>query len=98
MPKWVYPLAFVFLLFVIYNDPTGAGNMAHAFADFVGRLVSALGEFFSGLFNADGNVPTDAGTGAGVDLSVQVQPQITVPSAPTTDIYVHGHQHGIVGG
>ncbi len=96
MPKWVYPLAFVFLLFVIYNDPTGAGNMAHAFADFVGRLISALGEFFSGLFGADGSTSTTAGSG--VDLSVQVQPQVTVPTSPTTDLYVHGHSHGIVGG
>lgn len=96
MPKWVYPLAFVFLIFVIYNDPTGAGNMAHAFADFVGRLISALGEFFSGLFGADGATSTTAGAGAGAGLTVQ--PQVTVPSAPTTDLFVHGHHHGITGG
>ena len=98
MPKWVYPLAFVFLLFVIYNDPTGAGTMANAFADFVGRLVSALGEFFSGLFGSDGGSSTTAGTQTGNGLTVQPQPQVTVPSAPTTDIYGHGHHHGITGG
>ncbi len=94
MPKWVYPLAFVFLIFVIYNDPTGAGTMAHAFADFVGRLISALGEFFSGLFGGDTTAPTTAGNG--VDL--QIQPQVSVPASPTTDVYVHGHHHGITGG
>ena len=94
MPKWVYPLAFVFLIFVIYNDPTGAGSMAHAFADFVGRLISALGEFFSGLFGSDGATSTSAGTGA----SLTIQPHVTVPTAPTTDVFVDGHYHGITGG
>ncbi len=94
MPKWVYPLAFVFLIFVIYNDPTGAGTMAHAFADFVGRLISALGEFFSGLFGSDATATTSAGSPG--DLTIQ--PQVTVPSSPTTDVFVHGHHHGITGG
>lgn len=94
MPKWVYPLAFVFLIFVIYNDPAGAGSMAHAFADFVGRLISALGEFFSGLFGSDGGASTTAESSS----SLNIQPQVTVPSAPTTDIYVHGHYHGITDG
>ncbi len=96
MPKWVYPLAFVFLLFVIYNDPTGAGSMAAAFADFVGRLISALGEFFSGLFSADGSTSTSTSAGTGANLTIR--PQVTVPTSPTTDLYVHGHQHGITGG
>lgn len=94
MPKWVYPLAFVFLIFVIYNDPAGAGTMAAAFADFVGRLVSALGEFFSGLFGSD----VTSSTNAGSNTNLTIQPEVTVPSAPTTDIYVHGHEHGITGG
>lgn len=94
MPKWVYPLAFVFLIFVIYNDPAGAGSMANAFADFVGRLVSALGEFFSGLFGADATTSTTAGA----NPNLSIQPQVTVPTAPTTDLYVHGHEHGITGG
>lgn len=94
MPRWVYPLASLFLLFVIFNDPTGAGNMAAAFADFVGQLLRALGEFFSGLF---GNGDTSSTmTGSSVDLTIH--PQVTVPSAPTTDLYVHGHHHGVTGG
>lgn len=94
IPRWVYVLAFVFLIFVIYNDPAGAGSMAHAFADFVGRLVSALGEFFSGLFGSDGGSSTSASNSS--DLTVQ--PQVTVPSAPTTDYFIHGHEHGITDG
>lgn len=95
MPRWVYPLASLFLLFVIFNDPTGAGNMAAAFADFLGQLLSALGEFFSGLFgNSSGSGSTT--TGGGSDLTIH--PQVTVPSAPTTDVYVHGHHHGVTGG
>lgn len=33
MPKWVYPLAFAFLLYVIYSDAGNAGQMANGFAD-----------------------------------------------------------------
>ncbi len=94
IPGWVYGLAFVFLIFVIYNDPAGAGSMAHAFADFVGRLISALGEFFSGLFGSDGGSSTSASDSS----NLTIQPQVTVPSAPTTDLYVHGHHHGITDG
>ena len=96
MPRWVYPLAFVFLLFVIYNDPTGAGSMAHAFADFVGRLISALGEFFSGLFGGGDQASyTDPGA---ISPTLSLQPRVTVPGSPTTDLLLHGHEHGYTGG
>ena len=94
MPKWVYPLAFVFLLFVIYNDPAGAGTMAAAFADFVGRLISALGEFFSGLFG--GNEANVTNT-SGASPTLNVDPSVTVPASPTTDAFGHGHTHGYDG-
>jgi len=98
MPKWVYPLAFVFLLFVIYTDPTGAGAMAHAFADFVGRLISALGQFFSGLFGGAANTTS---TSTGLDPSLTTPalstPIITAPGSPTTDVFSHGHTHGYGG-
>jgi hypothetical protein len=99
MPKWVYPLAFVFLIFVIYNDPVGAGSMAHAFADFVGRLISALGEFFSGLFGgtvADGS-STSNGIAPTLSTPALTGSAVTVPSSPTTDAFSHGHTHGYGG-
>ncbi len=95
MPKWVFPLAFIFLLFVIYTDPAGAGSMAHAFADFVGRLISALGQFFSGLFG--GTVAEGGSTSAGLNAPALSAPDVTVPSSPTTDVFSHGHSHGYGG-
>ena len=98
MPKWVYPLAFVFLLFVIYNDPAGAGSMAHAFADFVGRLISALGQFFSGLFGgAAGSTTSTSGADPTLSIPALTRPSVTVPSSPTTDVFSHGHTHGYGG-
>jgi len=98
MPKWVYPLAFVFLLFVIYNDPAGAGSMANAFVDFVGRLISALGEFFSGLFGgATDSTTSTSGANPSLNAPALTGPSVTVPSAPTTDVFSHGHTHGYGG-
>jgi len=94
MPKWVYPLAFVFLLFVIYNDPAGAGSMANAFVDFVGRLISALGEFFSGLFGgAADSTSNSSGANPSLNTPALSSPSVTVPSSPTTDAFSHGHTH-----
>ena len=60
MPKWVYPLAFVFLLFFIFNDSAGAGDQANAFAGFVGRFLSAIGDFLNGLFGETGTTGGDS--------------------------------------
>ncbi len=50
MPKWVYPLAFLFVLFLIFTEPTGASNAASGFADFAVTLLGSVGEFLTGLF------------------------------------------------
>lgn len=88
MPKWVYPLAFVFLIFLIYNDPTGAGQMANSFTHFVSQLLSAVGEFLSGLFG-DVNNASGATSGTSVTLSGGG----SVGTTPTTDALLHGHTH-----
>lgn len=54
MPKWLYPLAFAFVLFLIYSDATGAGNTAGEFAGFIVDMLSAVGEFLTGLFEGAG--------------------------------------------
>ena len=88
MPKWVYPLAFVFLIFLIYTDPTGAGQIANAFIEFLSTLLSALGEFLSGLFGDVDNA-TRTNTGSGITLS----PNASYRATPTTDVFQHGHTH-----
>lgn len=86
MPKWVYPLAFVFLIFLIYTDPAGAGQIANAFVEFLSNLLSALGEFLSGLF---GEVESTSQTRSGVTVS----PGARTGTTPTTDVLLHGHTH-----
>jgi hypothetical protein len=86
MPKWVYPLAFVFLIFLIYTDPTGAGQIANAFIEFLSTLLSALGEFLSGLF---GDVDSTSQTRSGITVS----PNLSTRGTPTTDVFQHGHTH-----
>jgi hypothetical protein len=90
MPKWVYPLSFLFLLFVIYNDPAGAGNMAHAFAEFVGAIISTFGEFLSGLFgDSQTNVQSTAELQSNTNLNVEVNPDVRVHP----DVGVHPNVH-----
>lgn len=63
MPKWVYPLAFAFVIFLIFNDASGAGDMAGRFAGFIVDLLGAIGEFLTGLFEgAGGNTGNTANT------------------------------------
>lgn len=77
MPKWVYPLAFLFVLFLIYNEPTSAGETASNFASFVVQLLGSVGEFLTGLFEgaSDGgtnvsSTPTSVAEGSVADGSV----------------------------
>ena len=47
MPKqWMYTLAFLFVLFLIYADPSGAGEFAGSFFGMLGRLASGTLTFF----------------------------------------------------
>ncbi len=71
MPKWLYPLAFAFVLFLIYSDASGAGDTAGDFAGFIVDLLGALGKFLTGLFEGAGEA------GATVDSS----PTTTVPDS-----------------
>ncbi len=87
MPKWVYPLAFVFLIFLIYTDPTGAGLIANAFVDFVSTLLRALGEFLSGLF---GDIDSTTQTRSGITVSPRTGSGTT---STTVDMLLHGHTH-----
>ena len=50
MPKWVYPLAFLFVLFLIYSDPAGSEDTAGNFAGFIVELLGDVGEFLTSLF------------------------------------------------
>lgn len=88
MPRWVYPLAFVFLIFLIYTDPAGAGQIAGAFVEFVSTLLSALGEFLSGLFGDVQRNTQPSGSG------ITVSPGARTGTTPTTaDVLLHGHTH-----
>lgn len=80
MPKWLYPLAFAFVLFLIYSDAAGAGETAGDFAGFIVDLLGALGQFLTGLFEGAGEA------GATVDTS----PSTTVPD--TVDSFTQ-HTH-----
>lgn len=47
MPKqWMYTLALLFVLFLIYADPAGAGSFAGSFFGLLGRLISGVVTFF----------------------------------------------------
>jgi hypothetical protein len=67
MPKWTYTLAFFFLLFLVYTDPSGAGEFAGQFAAFAVRLLGGIGEFLTGLFQGASD-PTVIDTSTGTSL------------------------------
>ena len=47
MPKqWMYTIALLFVLFLIYADPSGAGEFAGSFFGLLGRLGSGIVTFF----------------------------------------------------
>ena len=65
MPKWLFWLALFFVLFLIYTQPTDAGNIAGGFAEFAIDLLDALAEFVNGLFEgaSSGSDSTGLDTG-----------------------------------
>jgi len=67
MPKWLFWLALFFVLFLIYTQPTNAGNIAGNFADFAVQLLDSLGEFLTGLFDgaSGGDVDRSSSSGGG---------------------------------
>ncbi len=53
MPKqWIYTLALLFVLFLIYADPAGAGEFAGSFFGLLGRLASGVFTFFQNAANS----------------------------------------------
>lgn len=63
MPKWLFWLALFFVLFLIYTQPTDAGNIAGNFGQFAVDLLNSIGEFLTGLFDgASGNSTNGVGT------------------------------------
>lgn len=93
MPKWVYPLAFAFVLFLIYNDPSGSGDTAGNFAGFIVDLLGAVGQFLTGLFEG-----TNDGTSSGAFTSTSttladsvssLSPESVSPDG--VDSFTHDH-------
>ena len=76
MPKWVYPLAFLFVLFLIYTEPGGAGEVASNFAEFLVNMLGSIGEFLTGLFEGASGEPrtldgsSSFGTGRGTTTTI----------------------------
>jgi len=62
LPKWVYPLLVIFVVFFILSNPENAGAQAQSFFRWVGEQASAFATFLDGLF---GNDPVDGGGGDG---------------------------------
>lgn len=96
MPKWVYPLAFVFLLYLIYNDAGTAGQMAHGFAGLVGDIFGALGEFLTGLFEGGAATPDNSidTSSSGVSGTSATSPDVTlVDNTDTFGNTDHTHVH-----
>jgi len=87
MPKWVYPLAFAFVLFLIYNDPSGSGDTAGNFAGFIVELLGAVGQFLTGLFEG-----TSDGAGAIPTPSTDAVADSTGALSPDgVDSFTHDH-------
>ena len=98
MPKWVYPLAFAFVLFLIYNDPSGSGDTAGNFAGFIVELLGAVGQFLTGLFEGTNEVDSGAfnGTATSVADSVtSLSPESLSPDSVSpdgVDSFNHDHE------
>ena len=102
MPKWVYPLAFAFLLYVIFTDAGSAGQLANGFAGFLGQILGAVGDFLTGLFEGP---PAGGQSGFSSDGSVTLNggepstPDVTLNGAnadsfgTVTNDHTHVHTH-----
>jgi hypothetical protein len=86
MPKWVYPLAFAFVLFLIFRDGTAAGDSAGDFAGFIVELLGAIGEFLTGLFEGAGEA--GASTSQGDPSGIADNPP---PLPDNVDSFTHTH-------
>jgi hypothetical protein len=55
LPKWLYPLLILFVVFFILSNPENAGPQARSFFGWIGQQASAAGTFLDGLFEGDGD-------------------------------------------
>ena len=53
MPKqWMYTLALLFVIFLVYSSPAAAGDAANGFASLIGTLVDGVVTFLVNLAGA----------------------------------------------
>lgn len=73
LPKWVYPLLILFVVFFILSNPESAGPQARSFFGWIGDQAAAAGTFFDGLFGDDdpnsnvGTPPTSLESGVNTE-------------------------------
>lgn len=89
MPKWVYPLSFAFVLFLIFRNGEGAGDSAGEFAGFIVDMLSAVGEFLTGLFEGAGEASTS--DNSFVDNMSDDPPQPLPSASESVDSFTHSH-------
>ena len=53
MPRWVFPLLVLFVIFFVLSSPETAGPQARAFFGWIGEQAAAAGTFLDGLFGDD---------------------------------------------
>ena len=90
MPKWVYPLAFAFVIFLIFQDGTAAGDTAGDFAGFIVDLLGAIGEFLTGLFEGAGEASNSANTPT---QSPSPSPTTSILSGAEESVNTFTHTH-----
>ncbi|MGI9597290.1 MAG: hypothetical protein ACR2QK_14095 [Acidimicrobiales bacterium] len=90
IPKWMYPLAFAFVIFLIWSDATAAGETAGDFAGFIVDLLGAIGQFLTGLFEGAGEAGSsiDSGTPNPSPTTIVITP---APAADAVDTFTHTH-------
>ena len=54
MPKWLFWLALISVLFLVYTQPGNAGSLAGNLAEFLVDLLDGLAEFVNGLVEGAG--------------------------------------------
>lgn len=59
MPKWVFPLLLLFVIFFVLSSPETAGPQARDFFGWIGDQAAAAGTFLDGLFG-DGTTPSSS--------------------------------------
>lgn len=73
MPKWVFPLLLLFVIFFVLSSPETAGPQTRDFFGWIGDQAAAAGTFLDGLFGdgtpASSEVPSGGTTSTTIDPS-----------------------------